>query len=231
MLLQNCQEYLRTLTESISPDSLYQLPIPTFIAVVGCGSPTLIQMYQEATQCPFPIYADPTKKLYEEFGMTSTWALGPRPEYMRKGMLTSTILSVFQGLRQLPKGRANKAGNMQQVGGEFLFEPAALENGVADSPVTTPACEDGEEKKVTWCHRMRNTRDHAEIPELREVLGLEGEGVSGGNKRRWSRAVGERKGTGLSAMSRTSEEDTTDVVLKPSTAKPAVEVPNTVPEV
>lgn len=189
-------------------------------------------MYQDATACPFPIYADPTKKLYEELSMTSTWAMGPRPDYMRRGMVSSTILSIFQGLRQVPKGKASKAGNMQQVGGEFLFEPASLsvENGmiVGDSPVASPADEYGEVKKVTWCHRMRNTRDHAEIPELREVLGLEGEGESGGNKKRWSKAVGERKGTGLSAMSRGSDDDGEVPVLKPSTR---VEVPGTVQEV
>ncbi len=33
----------------------------------------------------------------------------------------------------------------------------------------------GAEKKeeVTWCHRMKNTRDHAELPILKQVLGLE----------------------------------------------------------
>jgi len=140
-------------------------------------------------------------------------------------------MSVVQGLKQIRHGRVTHAGDMQQVGGEFLFEPTALvENGgLHETPVTSPAGEDGEEKKVTWCHRMRNTRDHAEIPEVREILGLEGEGTRGGNKRRWSKAVGERKGTGLSAMSRTSEE-AEDVVLQPSTAKGAV-VPQAIPEV
>lgn len=41
-------------------------------------------------------------------------------------------------------------GAPRQVGGEFLFEGG----------------------KVLWCHRMRNTRDHAEIPELKQHLGL-----------------------------------------------------------
>jgi hypothetical protein len=38
------------------------------------------------------------------------------------------------------------------------------------------------------------------VPELREVLGLDGLGVPGGNERRWMKAVNERKGTGLSAI-------------------------------
>ena len=41
-------------------------------------------------------------------------------------------------------------GAPRQVGGEFLFEGG----------------------KVTWCKRMRNTRDHAEIPEVKQHLGL-----------------------------------------------------------
>ena len=46
-------------------------------------------------------------------------------------------------------------GAPRQVGGEFVFEGG----------------------KVTWCKRMRNTRDHAEIPEIKQHLGLvEGEG-------------------------------------------------------
>ena len=103
---------------------------------------------------------------------------------------------------------------MQQVGGEFLFEPMEMA-----TPIHSPLEDDdakqlgmmnngngylgrAEEKRVTWCHRMRSTRDHVEIPELREVLGLDGEG-RGNNEKRWTRALSERKGTGLSA--RTSE--------------------------
>ncbi|KAF2451875.1 hypothetical protein P171DRAFT_426312 [Karstenula rhodostoma CBS 690.94] len=58
----NCQEYLRELSASITPESLLALPEPTFITVVGCGRPELIDMYAQTTQCPFPIYADPTRK-------------------------------------------------------------------------------------------------------------------------------------------------------------------------
>ena len=42
-------------------------------------------------------------------------------------------------------------GDFRQVGGEFLFQ-----NG-----------------KVTWCHRMKYTRDHAEVPLVRQQLGLD----------------------------------------------------------
>lgn len=208
ILGQNCQEYLRTLTVSITEDSLLQLPIPTFIAVVGCGDPSLIPMYQEATSCPFPIYADPTRQLYDLLGMTRTLDLGTRPDYQRASLVTMAAQSVFQGIKQLKGGKALKGGNYAQVGGEFLFEPINI-NTPASSPavfeenkelgITAPPA-DGEDKRVTWCHRMKNTRDHAEIPELREILGLDGVGVPGKDKKRWSKALLERKGTGFSVV-------------------------------
>jgi len=208
----NCQEYLRTLSASITPSELLALPVPTFIVVVGCGSHSLIKMYQEATSCPFPIYADPTRELYSELGMVQTLALGPRPEYVRKSLLKVVLSSIAQELRQFKSGKALQGGDPRQVGGEFLFEPIndpaltpQLPNAKEATSKGQPAGPLEEEKRVVWCHRMRNTRDHAEIPEIRELLGLDGTGQPRGrNSSRWSRAVGTRKGSGLSAGSRKS---------------------------
>jgi hypothetical protein len=236
----NCQEYLRTLSAAITPESLLRLPISTSIAVVGCGDPGLIDMYASATGCPFEIYADPTRRLYDELGMSRTLALGSRPAYMKKGLFRSSVESVMQGLKQLGSGLVTKAGDQRQIGGEFLFEPLGVMTpgspfserekglggdrmqageGIKGSAAQSVASLDGlpgqgeefETKKVTWCHRMRNTRDHAEIPELIEVLGLDqieeppkrSEDAKGRQKEdrhtreRWERALEERKGTGL----------------------------------
>ena len=159
-------------------------------------------MYADASGCPFPIYSDPTAKLYSELGMVRTLALGARPEYQRRGLVSSTFASIVQGLKQIPTGRALVGGDMQQVGGEFLFEPVGE---LAASPIT-PGVGEEEEKRVVWCHRMRNTRDHVEVPELREVLGLDGLGVPGGNTKRWTKAVSERKGTGFSSIGSLNNE-------------------------
>lgn len=178
-------------------------------------------MYQAETLCPFPIYADPTRSLYNALGMVRTLTLGARPDYQRRGTFKGVLQSVRQGFSALKGGNGpGAAGDMHQVGGEFLFEPVEI-----STPIYSPGDEvkqlgvdmggglevgAGEEKRVTWCHRMRNTRDHAEIPELREVLGLDGEGVPGSDRKRWMKALQQRKGTGLSGRTSISVESGSD---------------------
>ncbi|KAJ4396571.1 hypothetical protein N0V93_000791 [Gnomoniopsis smithogilvyi] len=243
----NCQEYLRSLSASINAESLLGLPISTFIAVIGCGDPALIDMYASETDCPYPIYADPTRKLYQELGMVKTLALGQRPAYMNKSLLKSSLDSIVQGVKQIKSGLAIKGGDQRQIGGEFLFEPVDLRSPDG-SPVqqfdrrleandskdaksetksklsseavnkhsrTTSVTDNDndeveephlvEEKKVTWCHRMKTTRDHAEIPELMEILGLNGQGRPIKDQKRWSKALETRKGTGWSMASHMSQ--------------------------
>ena len=198
-------------------------------------------MYAGVTNCPFPIYTDPTRKLYEELGMVRTLSLGAKPAYIRKSLAHTVVTGVVQGLKQVTKGLATKSGDQRQVGGEFLFEPYSATTPLDEMPpdnspfgvgmgrklsVGFNSLGDGtrredvdkerngiEEKRVSWCHRMRTTRDHAEIPEMMEILGLhdpgldgEGmEGLGGVDRKRWSRAVEERKGTGLSLASQMSK--------------------------
>ncbi|KAI0433545.1 AhpC/TSA antioxidant enzyme-domain-containing protein [Xylaria sp. FL1042] len=210
----NCQEYLRTLSASITPEALLALPVSTFIAVVGCGAPELIDTYVKETGCAFPVYADPARRLYAELGMTRTFSMGARPAYLQDKTVAHTVVSgIMQGLRQVKTGLVTKMGDQRQVGGEFLFEPAS---GLLETPISTPAGVGGgdgglgegdgegegegpvEEKCVTWCHRMRTTRDHVEIPELMEILGLHGAGEPSRDAKRWQKALTARKGTGLS---------------------------------
>lgn len=219
--IQNCQEYLRTLSDIITPESLLRLPVSTFILIIGCGEPSLIDFYAQTTGCRFPIYTDPQRSLFKELGMTQTWEMGTKPTYMRKSMGSSIISSIGQGLRSIPAGNVLKSGNYSQVGGEFLFEPPDIV-----TPVTTPHEErqfDGtsrgsagdedesgerriEKKRVTWCHRMKTTRDHVEIPELLEVLGLDKKPDGDlKEKEMWEQASRSRKGTGSSMARQMSE--------------------------
>ncbi|EXL98401.1 AhpC/TSA antioxidant enzyme-domain-containing protein [Fusarium oxysporum II5] len=207
----NCQEFLRSLSEAITPEALLRLPVSTFIAVIGCGDPALIDMYVNETGCRFPVYTDPTRSLFDALGMSKTLQLGTKPAYMRRSMMHSIVGSIVQGVKQIPTGNVLKMGDQRQVGGEFLFEPRDIL-----TPVSTPRDEkakpisafeeaeergpdyDGnEEKRVTWCHRMKTTRDHAEIPELIEVLGLDQTTTAGRDVSRGS-ITSARKGKGHS---------------------------------
>ncbi|KAF3388385.1 Thioredoxin-like protein AAED1 [Penicillium rolfsii] len=153
----SCQEYIRALAASIQPDELLKLPIPTSLAIIGCGDHGLIDFYAKETGCPFPIYADPANTLYDDLGMASTWALGPKPEYVKKNMARVVSESIIQGLKQFSSGLATKGGDTKRVGGEFFFEPMP-EGG----------------KMVSWCHRMKTTRDHTGVKELAKVLDKDG---------------------------------------------------------
>ncbi|KAI0024166.1 AhpC/TSA antioxidant enzyme-domain-containing protein [Xylariomycetidae sp. FL0641] len=221
-----CQEYLRSLAAAITPDSLLELPVSTFIAVVGCGSYELIDSYIHETKCPFPVYADQTRRLYTELGMVRTLSLGSRPAYLQDRSVAHTVLSgIKQGLKQVRSGLVTKMGDQRQVGGEFLFEPASLSldgpiaevvsefeggagharNSSTDEDDPMPPADPVEEKRVTWCHRMKTTRDHAEVPEIMEVLGIDSEGKPlVRDPKKWAKALKVRKGTGLSMATQMS---------------------------
>jgi hypothetical protein len=82
--------------------------------------------------------------------------MGKKPDYVTSSLFGTTIRGIMQGLGAGKK--ATKGGDWMQVGGEFLF----VKNG-----------KEGAMWPVTWAHRMKTTRDHAEIKELRSVLGME----------------------------------------------------------
>lgn len=221
-----CQDYIRELSASISPEALLRLPLSTSIAIVGCGDPAFIPQYITDTNCKFQIYTDPKRSLFTALGMNSTLNLGTKPDYVKRPLSRSTLAGIAQGLRAIPRGLALKGGNQRQVGGEFLFEPSDLV-----TPVTTPheekkqtlakpeaqeassgkasteeeCCHPVEEKKVTWCHRMKTTRDHCEMPELMDILGLNAEGLPVEDQAKWHHTMRNRKGTGQSMARQMSE--------------------------
>lgn len=143
-------------------------------------------MYVAESKCAFPVYTDPTSSLFDSLGMVKTLALGTKPAYIKNSLARGILAGISQGLRAMPKGLALKSGDNRQVGGEFLFEPLDLATPMAtpldERPNMGTIGDQGqldeserpvEEKRVTWCHRMKKTRDHAEIPELKKVLGLD----------------------------------------------------------
>ena len=94
---------------------------------------------------------------------------------MRRSLPRVMLESIGQGLRQGTK--AFKGGDLSQVGGEFWVDSRG---------------------EVKWAHRMRNTRDHAEVPALLQVVGVSGSVRERGNglvKRLSVRGM-RRKGSG-----------------------------------
>lgn len=144
-----CQDYLSALMAAMSPKSLAAAERTTSLIVIGCGQPEAIRDYAANTKCTFPIYADPDRRIYDALGMKASLDMGSRrPKYQSNNTVANAIKSIIQGLSS--GANAFKGGNFAQMGGEFLFD----------------------DNRVTWCYRMRNTRDHTEITELSEVLGI-----------------------------------------------------------
>lgn len=98
---------------------------------------------------PFQIYCDPTRQLYEKLGMVVNLKQPEKkPDYITVGFTKMTLSSLWNGVSSGAKSW--KGGMVSQNGGEWLFE----------------------DEELRWCHRMKNTADHAEVGELKKVLGI-----------------------------------------------------------
>lgn len=99
-----CQAYVKALSETISMQEYFTIPIPTSIIVIGCGHPNLIPFYKEITGTSFPIFAEPSRRLFKKLGMVLSANLGrQRPGYMRDisapAWLAGQITTMRQGLQ------------------------------------------------------------------------------------------------------------------------------------
>jgi len=105
---------------------------------------------------PFPIYADQSKELYRLFEMQSNLDMPSTPsKYFQRSIFTVAAQSAVQIVQRVLHGDASSGGPVSLNGGEFLYEV------------------EGDNAEVSWCHRMKNTQDHSEIDELRNVLKLD----------------------------------------------------------
>lgn len=115
------------------------------MTVIGCGDPTLIPEYIAKTNCKYDVYTDPTRALYLTLGMTSNLSLGDKkPDYIKKSFAGTVVTGILDTL----SNPTASPGKKSQNGGEWIFV-------------------DGE---LRWCRRMRNTRDHVEVEELKKIL-------------------------------------------------------------
>jgi hypothetical protein len=152
-----CQQYVRHLASALPPLHLAGLSPPTRITIIGCGDASIIARYKRDVPCPFDLYTDPTAKLYSALGMTRNLAMGKEPpEYIEGKSMLKLSWDGFVNVMRQPQN-AFKMGDWSQIGGEFLFVRG----------------EESGEWDCVWAHRMRTTRDHAEVRELKGQLGID----------------------------------------------------------
>ncbi|KAK0539622.1 L-rhamnose-1-dehydrogenase [Tilletia horrida] len=121
------------------------------VVIVGHGAAEGIERYREISgaRSTFEIYADPKKVLFSALGVTRrSLDMGEKAPRYQKG---STLAMVLSGVREsLGSGLlAFKGGDIAQLGAEFVFN---------------------ERGEAVFAHRMVNTRDHTEVPDLVQVL-------------------------------------------------------------
>ena len=121
----------------------------TNLTIIGCGDPSCIPDYITRTGCPYDIYADPDRKLYDHLGMVSSLEMGTKPNYIQTSVFSGVTSSMLNIIKSGPKGL--RGGKFSQNGGEWLFEGGELK----------------------WCRKMQNSRDHTEVEQLAEVLGVQ----------------------------------------------------------
>ncbi|TCD63781.1 hypothetical protein EIP91_004964 [Steccherinum ochraceum] len=159
----NCQYYTRQLA-AIKPDALEKANKQLFI--VGCGEPHLIKYYVRQTGFKGPIYADPSRTIFQTLGLIENLATTPKREPKKSYLPSSYVMSVLssiwmkltdsinfdqQGPLKNPQD-IGKSGKISQLGGEFIFT------------------KDGQ---CTFGWRMRHTEDHFEVADLMREAGIE----------------------------------------------------------
>ena len=144
------QEYVRTLSSKITQRLLDTIPHhakPAQVIIIGCGDHTLIGPYMEETSDIFPIYSDPSAKIYETLEMKRTWTgFTDPPPYSS----VSFPGALFKDLKQRWKRGwgALKSGSTDQQGGEWIFQKGRLK----------------------YAHRMQAVNDHLTADQLLDIL-------------------------------------------------------------
>ncbi|GFF51374.1 thioredoxin-like protein AAED1 [Aspergillus udagawae] len=147
------QDYVRVVSRRLTDSVLSTLPNPTGpsqLIIVGCGDPQRIVPYVSETEVTFPIYTDPTGKIYEKLQMKRTKAcMTSPPSYAQ----LSFFCALGQTFKQMFHSgwQAFRGGPWGQNGGEWVFRGG----------------------KCVFAHRMEHVSDHLTADQLLEVLSLD----------------------------------------------------------
>lgn len=144
----NCYGYVKALSQEMPLNKLEKLRPATKLIIIGCGDPILIPQYIEQTGCPYEIYADPSRSLYNKLGLAITTAPPPEmPRYVKKYSL-SFMANLMRSFELVFKTGKVSGGPIVQVGGELIWIDGELQH----------------------MHRMKNAGDHMEVSDLIKLM-------------------------------------------------------------
>ncbi|KAL4886001.1 AhpC/TSA antioxidant enzyme-domain-containing protein [Aspergillus karnatakaensis] len=144
------QDYVRSVCHHLSESVLKTLPhtdAPIQLIIIGCGNPSLIVPYVAETGTAFPVYSDPSGRLYKRLHMRRTVQNIMRPpSYTKISFWKSMRIAMKQMMKQ--GKNAFKGGKWGQNGGEWVFKG----------------------RKCEYAHRMEHVSDHLTAEELLKIL-------------------------------------------------------------
>ncbi|WWC57874.1 uncharacterized protein I303_100409 [Kwoniella dejecticola CBS 10117] len=145
-----CQDYTFASLSLLDPVALEKAGIR--VVIISNGSWKIIKAYKKLFNCPFPIYVDGPRRLYQLMGMTKmTNDFGPmfkgRAAYHQRAVPGQLLHGLGNAFFRMPLANP---GTLTQLGGEFVFTPGWN-------------CE--------FAHRMTTTSDHMEAPDVLRAAG------------------------------------------------------------
>ena len=101
------------------------------VVLVGLGTPSEADEFAAKYKIPFPIVADPEKKLYRKFGLKQMSALG----LLSPGLALKGVTAILGG-----HGIGMPQGDVRQLPGVFIINTAGqiIFNHIAENPADHP---------------------------------------------------------------------------------------------
>lgn len=113
---------MQSIVREANPEALARAGVR--LIIIGNGSPSMAKAYRrDVFRCPYALYTDPSLRLYNALGMNlKTFDAGAEEEkgdYIVHGPMGGVGM-VLKNAMKMPIG---KAGDMKQLGGEFVMGP------------------------------------------------------------------------------------------------------------
>lgn len=144
------RDYVHSISQHLTESILESLPQPagpSQVIIIGCGDSSNIVPYVTETSAKFPLYTDPSGKIYESLQMKrNTCGITTPPAYTHMSFFRALGL----GLKHMFQNPLNpfSGGPWGQNGGEWIFRGG----------------------KCVYAHRMEHVSDHLTVEQLLEHL-------------------------------------------------------------